>query len=469
MQLSDLLGLNTCEIDDMVVVGSKARTRSMYAAAKASGGQIAVAGARHAQGGQAVLGGGTVAVTEPFNRVHSVQKAPADDPWPWEYTVDAGAAWTHVHFALNTYGLAPLVHQSSAHFSVGGSLSVNCHGRDARAGVIASTVKSIVVLCGDGVERQASRTVNTSLFVAALGGYGACGMILEATLWARSNCLLEQVGWNCSIPRYAAHAHEILAGNREAANIQMHYGWVNCTPDRFFEEVLAVDYKVNDALRVAAPLLGSPVPLVEEQWGMTELLTAAWGAARTNPDMKREAWKLVREQIAMPRRVNTRLDWMRSQVSFTSHAATTHVDILQEYFVPAAALTGYLSALRSILLKHSVNVLSCTLRLVPRDPLTTLSYARTEDVVSIALDVNVPVRADALGRPATPEAEPWVLACVDSAIERDGSFYLPYYCFPALRSRVDVAYPQLSAHAAATAAYNPDRVYWNNFLEWLYG
>ena len=72
--------------------------------------------------------------------------------------------------------------QSNNAFSVGGSLSVNCHGWQFDRPPIASTVESFRLMQADGTIVRCSRKENQELFSLALGGYGLFGIILDAEL-----------------------------------------------------------------------------------------------------------------------------------------------------------------------------------------------------------------------------------------------------------------------------------------------
>ena len=72
--------------------------------------------------------------------------------------------------------------QSDNSFTVGGSLSVNCHGWQYSRPPIASTVESFRLMKADGDIVRCSRTENQELFSLVLGGYGLCGIILEADI-----------------------------------------------------------------------------------------------------------------------------------------------------------------------------------------------------------------------------------------------------------------------------------------------
>jgi FAD/FMN-containing dehydrogenase len=82
--------------------------------------------------------------------------------------------------------------QTYANFTVGGSVSVNCHGRYIGHGPIVSSVLEIKLITASGEIITANRTQNTDVFAAAIGGYGGLGVIVEVTLQLADNVKVER-------------------------------------------------------------------------------------------------------------------------------------------------------------------------------------------------------------------------------------------------------------------------------------
>ena len=110
-----------------------------------------------------------------FNQVISF------DPKKKEITVQSGIRWRDIQDVIDPEGLSIKIMQSYSNFTVGGSLSVNVHGRYLGEGPIIKSVKSIKVVLADGSIVDASPYQNTELFYGVIGGYGL-GVIAEATL-----------------------------------------------------------------------------------------------------------------------------------------------------------------------------------------------------------------------------------------------------------------------------------------------
>ena len=172
-------------------------------------------------------------LTEPMNRILNI------DVQAKTIELEAGATWNNIHHAIQPYGLATLVQQSSAHFTVGGSISVNCHGRDPVAGTIANTIVWLDVLTPNRGELRV--VPGSPLFKAVVGGYGSCGLILRACLQLKtSKKYLKQVSYEMSISAYIAELFDRERSNTWAA-YDLHYVWLNFSNTNMFESVLSVD------------------------------------------------------------------------------------------------------------------------------------------------------------------------------------------------------------------------------------
>ena len=98
-------------------------------------------------------------------------------------TVQSGVTWNDIQKKINPYGLAVQVMQSQNIFTVGGSLSVNVHGRDIRHEALIDTIESFRLLMADGTVRNVSREEkNAALFPYVIGSYSLFGVILDVTL-----------------------------------------------------------------------------------------------------------------------------------------------------------------------------------------------------------------------------------------------------------------------------------------------
>lgn len=462
---TDMLGLNATPLAGLPVIASEALAKATLGSADKAKQGFALVGSGHSQGGHTVCEGGISGLTEPMNRVlkhgASVVFQVAGEHF---ITVEAGATWNVLHAHLAPLGFAPLVHQSSPHFTVGGSLSVNCHGRDPRQGPLSTTVHSIEVLLPNG--QVATASPGDAVFKAVVGGYGSARMVLRATLKLTPNIELAQSAQEMSLDQYAQE----LQKRHDANNWpHLHHGWLNFSSSRLLETVLSVDCQpTQNTQALQEPTLG------QDAWVGMEAMRWLWEQHGAQRNAKRDAiwtalnaWFTSQNGTATapgkttPGKTQSRTAWLRQSTGFTVRGAKgistlpATVDMLWEFFVPLPAFQAFVLALKPILKHHQVNLLSSSVRVVQPDQqmdgsvLTHLSYCPTQTMVSIALDFAAVADKNNKGvLEPVAAAGLWVREATDAALELGGSYYLPYYAFATV-DQMHLAYPKWLAQKAA--------------------
>jgi FAD/FMN-containing dehydrogenase len=147
--LNDASRLNPTPVRGVIFAGSSTTSTSemlrplLRRIAEGQDPALAVCGVRHSMGGQSLLRDGWILDMQRLSNVE------LDTPRR-VMRVGAGATWSDVIPVLNAAGFAPTVMQSNHDFSVGGSLSVNCHGWHTDSPPIAGTVQSLRLLTAEG-------------------------------------------------------------------------------------------------------------------------------------------------------------------------------------------------------------------------------------------------------------------------------------------------------------------------------
>jgi hypothetical protein len=98
-------------------------TQEIIESVKRYGGPISVGGARHSMGDQIATAGALHIDMRGFNKIL------AFSPSEKTITVQAGARWRQIQERIDPANLSVSIKQTYANFTVGGSLSVNVHGR----------------------------------------------------------------------------------------------------------------------------------------------------------------------------------------------------------------------------------------------------------------------------------------------------------------------------------------------------
>ena len=201
---------------------------ALLAQARADGLRVSIAGARHTMGGHTIYPGGVVVDMSGWNSMRL-------DGARGILKVGAGALWSEVIPYLDARGMSVAVMQSNNSFSVGGSISVNCHGWQYDRPPIASTVESFRLMLADGSVVRCSRSENAELFSLALGGYGLFGIILDAELRVVPNERYRLVRRVVPIDDSLATLDEMI---ESLPGAQMVYARMSIVPESLFDEVI---------------------------------------------------------------------------------------------------------------------------------------------------------------------------------------------------------------------------------------
>jgi FAD/FMN-containing dehydrogenase len=170
----------------------------IQAAAK-QGEKISVAGMQHSQGGHTYYPGGIMIDMKSYDKILAYH------PEEKMIRVQSGITWEKIQQHINPDGLAIRVMQSQNIFTVGGSLSVNVHGRDIRYGSLLDSVESFRLLQADGSIIEVSRTQHPELFNLVIGGYGLFGIILDVTLKLTDDELYQMYTHKIDYKDYASY------------------------------------------------------------------------------------------------------------------------------------------------------------------------------------------------------------------------------------------------------------------------
>ena len=135
-----------------------------------------------------------------------------------EITVQTGITWRKIQEYIDPHDLSLQIMQTYANFTVGGSLCVNVHGRYVGQGPLVMSVRSIRVVLADGTVVDASPAENSpSSSTAAIGGYGALGVIVEATLALADNVRVERKCAVMPVAEYPEYFRRTVRENRTSS------------------------------------------------------------------------------------------------------------------------------------------------------------------------------------------------------------------------------------------------------------
>jgi FAD/FMN-containing dehydrogenase len=415
--------------------------RELLARARREKLPISIAGARHSMGGHTISRDGIVLDMLPLD--HLELDAPRR-----LLRAGAGARWSQIVPWLDERGYSVAIMQSNNDFSVGGSLSVNCHGWQHNRPPIASTVESLRLMRADGNVRHCSREENRELFSLVLGGYGLFGVILEAQLRVVPNMRYRPESEIVPADQYARRFREKVDG---ASDIGMVYGRLCVVPgeETFLKEAILTVFR-------EAPCQPSEMPPLELPSFMSlrrEVFRAQIGS-QAGKELRWKAERTLGEQVAA--RYVSRNQLLNEPAEVYQEQNADRTDILHEYFVPPEELAPFLARAQSIIPRHSVELMNVTVRNVLADTDAFLRYA-DRDMFALVMLYNQPrtVEADLQMQTLTRELIEAALAC-------GGRYYLPYRLH-ATPEQFRAAYPQAEQFFELKRRYDPDELLQNRF------
>lgn len=406
-------------------------------------GPVSIGGGRYSMGGQIATEDSLHLDMRQFNQV--VRYSPEHRV----IRVQTGIRWRDLQSVIDPDDLSIKIMQSYANFTVGGSLSVNAHGRYVGAGPIINSVRSLQLVFANGSVVEASRTANADLFRAAIGGYGALGVITEVELDLVANVTMEREIHRMPIADYPSFFNDQVRGNEQAI---LHNA--DLAPPRF-DQATAVTWRTSDKALTVADRLVAP----GQSYALNQ--TLMWSVTRL------PGGPLIRSEVIDPLRylnhpvVRRNYEASADVASLGPIATRNSTYALQEYFVPVTQFNAFVTQMAAILQAHEVDAVNISIRHAPGDSESFMSWAR-EEVFSFVLyywqHVDVADRE---------EVGVWTRKLVHAALSLGGTYYLPYQLH-ATQEQFSRGYPDARRLFALKAQVDPGKRFRNKLWDKYY-
>ena len=426
-----------------MAVRSEADVARALAYARARGLTVSAAGVKHSMGGQAFDRGGVVLDMRPLGAIRL-------DPARRTVTVGAGATWHDIQSAIHPR-FAVKAMQSTDIFTVGGSISVNAHGMDHRAGALMDSIRSLRIMLADGRVVIASREVEPELFAHAIGGYGLFGVILAAELEIVPNDIYAS---ERALIRYDEFPRrfEAIAADPE---IGLTYAHLSTAPGSLLEEALVYSYRRIPDQSGGRPPLGEVAAtrmrrLTVNLAKRARLFQSLKWWAEKHLEHRFETCTITRAQAMGDGEacLVSRNDPMHDSVPYLRNALPAETDILHEYFVPRDRLVPFVDGLRQILRDQDANLVNASVRAVNAER-NALSYA-PGPAFSVVLYLNQSTDAAGSARMARLTSD-----LIDLTARHGGRFFLPYQLHYT-PDQLERSYPEIRAFFAAKRRWDPE-------------
>jgi FAD/FMN-containing dehydrogenase/SAM-dependent methyltransferase len=383
-------------------VATPTSIEDVQAALRRTSGAISIGGGRFSMGGQTASPGSLHLDLRSLNRVLEFS------PERRTIRVQSGIRWCDIQRFVDPHGLAVKIMQTYANFTVGGSLSVNVHGRYVGLGPLVLSVRSIKLVLADGEVREATPERDSELFYGAIGGYGALGVIVEAELDLAQNERVERASVKMPVGRYAQWFRDTVREDHQAIfhNADLYapaYARARAVTWTVSRRPVTAPYRLQPHRRM--------FPLENYfLWAVSETPLGKW---------RREY--LIDPVLHLRRAVHWRNYEAGYDVAELEPPSRKHrTYVLQEYFVPVEKFDEFVPKLAGILQRHRVNALNVSVRHACADPGTMLAWARGE-TFAFVLYYKQRTRRNARERVAV-----WTRELIEAVLSVDGTYYLPY-------------------------------------------
>ncbi len=412
---------------------------------------LALMGARHSMGGQQFLSEGIVLDTAALNRIESFDDARG------LVVVEAGIRWPdlldwlHRNPANSKHWTVRQKQTGGDDFSLGGSLAANIHGRGFGLAPLVDDIEWIELIDAQGSRLRLSRALEPERFALVIGGYGLFGLVTRVCLRLIPDQTLQR---DVSMVRVG----ELMAQFDRAMARGCRYG-----DFQFAVDPDSPDFLDLGILSCYRPIAADPTerPLTMSAAGFRRLLHLAH-VDKSRAFCEYADYYLRSDGQRYPlvaQHSGIYLDGYHADIDRAlGHCGS---EMISELYVPRAAFARFMHLAAEALRLHRADLIYGTVRLIERDTVTALAWAR-EPWACIVFNLHVEHR-----RNGPLEAAAAFRALIDAAIECGGSFYLTYHRW-ARPEQLEAAHPTLRAVLVRKRELDPHGIFqsdWYRHLE----
>ncbi len=440
--INDVSRLNPTSVKKIVKNEEIKGLQEVLAEARENNLKVSIAGKRHSMGGHTFYKDAVVLDMTSFNKILSI------NPKEKIIRVQSGTTWKDIIEYINPYNLSVEVMQGYNSFTVGGSLSVNVHESDPNYGPLIETVDSFRLLLANETIVNVSKTENPELFRLVIGGYGLFGVILDVDLKLTDNGIYKKEEYIINYTDYPSLFKKVRENNPD---LKLIYARLSIANDNsLLNELVATTYILTN--------ISNSQYLELQPNKNVALKKFIFGLSRKYDFGKNLRWYLQKEHtnLEFPELIS-RNNLMNADPSFLEYYSSRNTDILQEYFVPVESLPQFLDGLKKVIKKNNINFLSVTIRYIPQNNNSFLSYSEKEDKFGAVLYFNV-----GLSEKEQEKVKKWTQELIDLSLQLKGTYYLPYELY-ASQEQIRMAYPLFEEFCYKKVKYDPNKLFMNKF------
>jgi FAD/FMN-containing dehydrogenase len=415
--------------------------------ARRAGQPLAIAGGRHAMGGQQFLSGSTLLDMRRLNRVRKLD----DDRGLLD--VEAGITWPDVirgylvrpHGVRSVWGIRQK--QTGAdRLTIGGAVAANIHGRCLSARPFIGDIESLEVVTSDGKLVTCSRTQRTELFRHVIGGYGLFGVVVAATLRLVPRVQVERVVTMLEIEALIETLERRIAEGYTYGDFQFA---TDPTQQGFLRMGVLSCYRPTDHLR---PIPARQRRLTQSDWN--RLLELAHLDKRRAFEEFASFYRATSGQLywSDTHQLNLYLESYHEALDKRLGRGVRGSEMITEIYVPRRELLPFMEQVRNDFRANRVDFIYGTIRLIEKDNESALPWAR-ERYACVIFNLHI----DHLPR-SIVNARSSFTRLIDHAMAFGGSYYLTYHRF-ARPDQLLACHPGITQFLAAKQRFDPTGVF----------
>lgn len=293
----------------------------------------------------------------------------------------------------------------------------------------------------------------------ALGGYGLFGVILDADIQLVDNEVYTLENQDLDYRDFTAYYRTRVAGDDK---VGLMYARLSVSPTSYLRETAVHVYRKTDFNGQIPPIQASTHDRLDRfvinfsktgglgrwvRWTLEKRFAPKLHTclSRNQATVQKEACLVSRNE-----EMNDSMAYLKNQLNDT--------DILQEYFIPQDRMPEFVDGLRSMARQDGSNLLNVTIRVVQKDGVTALPYAK-QDMFAFVLYFN-----QRLNDKECRILRKTTVDLIDLAISLRGTFYLPYQLYYS-SEQLRQAYPEIDAFFLAKQRFDPERLFSSKFYE----
>ena len=438
--VNDVTELNPVKVIDIIVPHSEEE----IAKAVKENDHVSIGGGRNSMGGQTASERAVQIDMREYNQVVSFSTSTK------QITVQSGISWRDIQDYIDPFGLSVKIMQTYSNFTVGGSLSVNVHGRYIGLGPMIMSIEKFRIVLADGTVITASPEDNVEIFYSAIGGMGGIGVVTDVTLSLADNIHVERSRTKMNTEDYADFFKKNVRSNEDAL---FHNGDMY-PPD--FEHISAVTWTKTDK----EPTTEDPlIPRAKDYWKerVAWVIMSEWPAGRFIREYFIDPFVYSGDAPVHTRNYEASYDVAELEPS--DRDGSTYV--LQEYFVPVDQFDEWVPKMKKVFNDNDVNIINVSIRHAFPDPGATLAWAKSESFAFV-----VYYKQDTSAE-AVEQVGNWTRQMIDEVLSIGGTYYLPYQPH-ATDNQLHRAYPGMVDYFDIKKSYDPTNKFTNKLWDKYY-